>query len=568
VWQGHAETRPDAEAVIHWVADEEPYRWTWSRIVEAAVSFALNCRKQGVRRGDVCALIIRHHKDFYPLYMGLDLIGAIPSILAYPNPRIHPEKFRQGLKGMARHSGLDWILTEKSLEEIVSPLVLQTDSTVRGMLFPLEWPEEPYSSHERSEMLSRSSLEVGPDDPCLLQHSSGTTGLQKAVVLSHSAVLKHVLYYGQSIRLSEEDRIVSWLPLYHDMGLIAAFQLPLAWGIPTIQIDPFEWVQAPILLLEALSRERGTLSWLPNFTYNLMADRIRKEDLDGIRLDSVRMLINCSEPVRDDSHEKFLRRYLQYGLKPETMAACYAMAETTFAATQTEAGKKARTLVAIRDDLVQGRYVPYVPGTDQKTKACVSSGPPIPGCSLKVVNENREELPDGQVGEIAIRSVSMFDGYRNQLVKTAEVLEGDWYFSGDYGFRHEGEYYVIGRKKDIIIVAGSNIAPEDVEDAVNEVPGVLPGRLVAFGVEDPESGTEQVCVVAETAETTETGLKALRREIGEAGIRIDVAIARVYLVPPRWLVKSSSGKLSRKMNKQRVLESFPDNHPEKASSPI
>ena len=246
-----------------------------------------------------------------------------------------------------------------------------------------------------------------------------------------------------------------------------------------------------------------------------------------------------------------------YGLRPETLAACYAMAETTFAATQTEPGKRARTLVAIRDELARGRYLPHVPGTNRNTKPCVSSGAPIEGCSLSVVDESGKELPDDRVGEIVIRSVSMFEGYRNQPEKTAEVLKGDSYFSGDYGFRHEGEYYVIGRKKDIIIVAGRNIAPEDVEDAVNEVPGVLPGRSVAFGLEDPEAGTEQICVVAETEEKNESGLRALRRAIAEAGIRIDAAISRVYLVPPRWLVKSSSGKLSRKLNKQRVLETFP-----------
>ena len=136
-------------------------------------------------------------------------------------------------------------------------------------------------------------------------------------------------------------------------------------------------------------------------------------------------------------------------------------------------------------------------------------------------------------------------------------MKDGWYFSGDYGARYDGEYYILGRKKDIIIVAGNNISPEDVEDAVNEVPGVIPGRVVAFGVEDSESGTELVGVIAETGETDEKGLKAIRRKIGEAGIRIDVAISRVYLVPPRWLIKSSAGKLSRKANRQRILEAPP-----------
>ena len=362
--------------------------------------------------------------------------------------------------------------------------------------------------------------------------------------------------YGQSIQINGADKIASWLPLYHDMGLIAAYLLPLAWGIPLIQLDPFEWVQAPVLLLEAISREKGTLAWLPNFTYNFMADRIREEDLEGLRFDSVRMLINCSEPVRHESHQKFLRRYSPLGLKSDTLGASYAMAETVFAATQTEPGMSAKMVPVSRSELARGRFQPAHGNPGSGTKYCVSSGSPISGCDLKVVDEEGRELPDGEIGEIVIGSVSLFDGYRNQPDKTEEVLKDGWYFSGDYGARHEGEYYILGRKKDIIIVAGNNISPEDVEDAVNEVPGILPGRVVAFDREDEETGTEQVCVVAETEETSEAGLKALRREVVKAGMRIDVTISGVYLVPPRWLFKSSSGKLSRKTNKQRVLDTY------------
>lgn len=556
-WRRHLETKPDAEAIVHWVADGRHHRWTWEALIAAAGRLGARMRAEGVREGDICALIIRHRQEFYPVYLGISLVGAVPSILAYPNPRLHPEKFRQGLEGMARHSGLDWIFTERVLEETIRPLVGK-ETTIRGLLFPLEWEGGEDTARRSPVPEAWTGREVDPDAPCLLQHSSGTTGLQKAVVLSHRAVLDHLLRYGASIRANGGDKVVSWLPLYHDMGLIAAFHLCLAWGIPLVQMDPFEWVQAPAMFLEAVSREGGTLAWLPNFAYNFLADRVHEEDLSGVRLESIRMVINCSEPVRRDSHEKFLRRFRPYGLRPEALAACYAMAETTFAATQTEPGRPARTVSVFREALASGRFEPHPAAGRNEVKHCVSSGGSIPGCELKVVDDDGNELPDGRVGEIAIRSVSLFDGYRNQPEKTAEVLKNGWYFSGDYGARHEGEYYVLGRKKDIIIVAGRNIAPEDVEDAVNEVPGVIPGRLVAFGIEDPESGTEQVCVIAETEETGEADRKRLRRAIVQAGIGIDVAIFRVYLVPPRWLIKSSSGKLSRKLNRRRVLEAFPD----------
>lgn len=548
VWRGHAERDPHAEAVVHLVAGEEPVRWTRGELMARAAGYALRLAEAGVRPGEVCALVVRHHPEFYPLYLGVEALGALPAVLAYPNARLHPDKFRDGLAGMSRHSGLDWLLVERELEPLVAPLAKGGESTVREVLFPLEWnpePADPAAVHAPGS----------EDDPCLLQHSSGTTGLQKPVVLSHRAVLEHVRRYAAALRLTPQDRVVSWLPLYHDMGLIAAFHLPLAAGITTVQIDPFEWVTAPVLLLDALWRERGTLCWLPNFAYNLMADRVPADELDEVRLDGVRLFVNCSEPVRAESHELFVSRFAEFGVRPEQLSACYAMAETTFAATQTPPGRPPRVLEAAREALSAGALRDPLPG--ESVRRCVSSGAPIPGCELRVVDASGGDCPDGVVGELAIRSVSLFDGYRNHPDKTAQALRGGWYFSGDLGFRYDGEYYVIGRQKDLIIVAGKNIYPEDVEDVAGRVPGVLPGRVVAFGADDEAAGTEQVCVVAESAAAgSEAAEKALSLSIREAAAKVDVTIGRVYVVPPRWLIKSSSGKPSRSANRARALEVF------------
>jgi acyl-CoA synthetase (AMP-forming)/AMP-acid ligase II len=544
-WRSIAERAPQKEAVVHYVAGEEPYRWAWGEILRVSFLYARALKDQGIRKGDICAIIIRHHKDFYPIYMGISALGALPAVLAYPNSRLHPDKFRQGLEGMVRRSGLDYILTEKDLGSVVHPMVSGSGSTIRAVLYPLEW------SLGGEAVESFPSTKGGGDAPCLLQHSSGTTGLQKAVVLTHRAVLEHVRRYGRAIAIGEDDKVVSWLPLYHDMGLIAAFYLPLTLGVPLVQLDPFEWVSAPVILLEAISREQGTLAWLPNFAYNLMADRIREGDLDGIRLGSLRMLINCSEPVRSESHEKFLRRYAPFGFRKKALAACYAMAETTFAATQTLPGKDARHISIAREDLSAGEV--RIARAGEPGRACISSGAPISGCELRVLDDDGNALPENRVGEIAIRSVSMFDGYHNNPEKTEEVLKDGWYFSGDFGFLHDGEYYIIGRKKDLIILAGKNIYPEDIEDVVGQVEGVLPGRVVAFGVEDDSTGTEQVCVVAESQAQVEAERKMLRMEIVKAGMGIDVTISNVYLSPPRWLIKSSAGKPSRKANMERAI---------------
>ena len=545
-WEKHAQARPEAEAILHCVAGEEPYCWRWGALLSAARRYAAALRAQGAGRGDVCALILRHARDFYPLYMGISALGALPAVLAYPNPRLHADKFRQGLEGMARRSGLDWILTERTLEPLVAPVLRAGQTTVRRILYPLEWESAP-GAPELSEI-----PEVDPAEACLLQHSSGTTGLQKAVTLSHLAVREHLERYARAIELHSDDRVVSWLPLYHDMGLIAAFHLPLAFGIPLVQLDPFEWVLAPALMIEALARHRGTLAWLPNFAYNFMADRIHEEDVEGLSLASVRLLVNCSEPVRHESHRKFVARFAPYGLKAEVLAACYAMAETTFAVTQTVPGRPPHVLAAEREALARGQFVGAQ--GDKPARQCVSSGKLISGCTARISGPDGQAVPDGQIGEIVIRSVSLFTGYRNNPEATAAALKDGWYFSGDYGFRWDNEYYVIGRKKDILIVAGKNLYPEDIEDAAQTVPGVTPGRVVAFGLEDEQAGTELVCVVAETEVTGPEERKRLRLALVEAGMAIDVTISRVYLAPPRWLFKSSSGKPSRSANRQRVLD--------------
>jgi acyl-CoA synthetase (AMP-forming)/AMP-acid ligase II len=481
------------------------------------------------------------------LYLAVCAAGAIPAILAYPNPRLHPDKFRKGIEGMSRRSGLDWIFTERELQPVLEPLVTGYGSTIRGLQFPLEW--QAYSEDRR--LLQEHSPQLIPTDPLLLQHSSGTTGLQKPVLLSHNAVLEHVKRYAEAISLTNSDKIVSWLPLYHDMGLIAAFHLPLIFGIPSIQIDPFQWVMAPSLLMEAISQECATVTWLPNFAFNMMAFKVRDEDLREVDLSSLRLIVNCSEPVRYESHENFLNRFQPYGLRPTALSACYAMAETTFAVTQTPIGLAPSALAVDRASLARGKVEPVTDGVP--ARICVSSGKPINGCNVRIVDENRFDVGPRTVGEIAITSATMFSGYRNYPEKTAEVLCDGWYYSGDFGFQVDGELFVIGRKKDIIILAGNNIYPEDVEHAVGAVPGLIPGRAVAIAEENAELGSEQVAIIAETSITSEHDRKALRLEIIKAGMASGITIASVYLVPPRWLIKSSAGKPSRKGSREKLM---------------
>ncbi|MBP2675172.1 MAG: AMP-dependent synthetase and ligase, partial [Deltaproteobacteria bacterium] len=397
-WKRNVEAHPDREAIIHWHAKAPPFRWTWGNLFRRAYVYADRLRESGVGAGDVCAILFRHHEEFYPLYLSVIALGALPAVLHYPNTKLHPDKFRDGLRGMARHSGLDWIVTERELEEILRPLLDDQETTLRGFLFPLAEGSDLPADGVSREFHPHAS----PDSPCFLQHSSGTTGLQKAVIISNRAILRNVRYLSESTLLTKEDRIVSWLPLYHDMGLICALYLSLTCAVPFVQIDPFEWVAVPSLFLEAISREKGTLAFLPNFAYNFMADRIRDKELASVRLDSVRMLVSGGEPVRAESLDKFHRRFSPYGLKREALAAVYGLAEATAAVTMTPPGKEARRVAVKRGELSTGSVVPAGPGDD--VRVCVSSGVPIPECTIRIVDENGEDLPDGRVGELAIRS--------------------------------------------------------------------------------------------------------------------------------------------------------------------
>lgn len=548
-WQAHASERPETPAVVYYRFGQEPRVWTWGKLWERAGEIAANLVYAGVGTGDVCATIMHQDFEFFPLYLAIVRAGAIPTILAYPNPRLHSEKFRQGLEGMLTRSGFDWILTTSSLQPQLAEMFSSASDRFKGIILP----------HGLEQASGRPPLPtiVDPAAPCLIQHSSGTTGLQKPVALSHDAVLNHMDRLARAIDLSHHDQIVSWLPLYHDMGLIAAFHLPLFFGIPIVQLDPFEWVKAPFLLPQAISETKATLCWLPNFSYNFMAERVDDETMEGIRLDSVRMLINCSEPVHEESHQRFLRRFAKYGFRSSALGASYAMAETTFAVTQTKPGLRARALVANRQALASGRFEEANPDATG-ARICTSSGSVIDGCALVITDPDGSTCGDGHVGEVLVTSDSLFSGYRNRPEETSAVLHERYFSTGDLAFTWKGELYVVGRKKDIIIVAGKNLYPQDIEAAVETVNGIIAGRVAAFDIENERVGTGDVCVIAETNATSGEELRRIRKDILLAGMSIDVTINRVELVKPRTLVKSSSGKIARSTNRDRLLSGLID----------
>lgn len=548
VWAENARRLCDALAVSHWADGKVIHRYTWRALFDEARQVASWLRTLGVARGQVCAMLLRPDSTFYPLYMGVVLAGAIPSVVAYPNERLHPQKFRDGLQGMAAKSGLDWILTDAELHARFAELLNAPDIRV-ALIDDTTW--------KTCQLLDVTDVAIAsPEDMCLLQHSSGTTGLQKGVALSHRAVLQHAHHYGQAIGMSPRDSVASWLPLYHDMGLIAAFHVPLAFGIPIVQLDAFTWVVRPGELLQAIAHERATLVWLPNFAFNLIADRVRTSEIAADACVSLRLVTSCSEPVRQSSIERFIEKLSPFGLRSTSIGASFAMAETTFAITQTPIGTAPVVEHVSRATIANGAAVIAI--DDEPARACVSSGQTISGCDVRVVDADGVQSSDGAVGSIEVRSVSLFTGYHHNEAATSRVFRDGWFVTGDMGYRRKGELFVIGREKDLIIVAGKNIYPEDVEDAVGRVEGVTAGRTVAFEIDDEQRGTGQIAVVVETAEQSLAELKALRSRVARIGTDFDVPINHVFFAEPRWLIKSSSGKLSRKDNGARAIAELED----------
>ncbi|MEK6255843.1 MAG: AMP-binding protein, partial [Chloroflexota bacterium] len=398
--------------------------------------------------------------------------------------------------------------------------------------------------------------ESSSDKIAFLQHSSGTTGLQKGVALSHQSVLNQLSSYSKAINLTSDDVIVSWLPLYHDMGLVAGFVMPLVAGIPLVLMSPFEWVRKPHMLLNAIHQYNGTLAWLPNFAYNHIARTVRPQFVDGVDLSKWRAVINCSEPVLVESHQVFSDKLSEYGFVESALSTCYAMAENTFAVTQSKLGTSPKIdvidLVAMQEER-QAR-----PANNGKAEvSVVSCGKPIEGTELRVISD-KSDLPERHIGEIAVRSNSMLTEYYHRPDLTTQEIRAGWYFTGDMGYIAEGELFITGRKKDLIIVGGKNIYPQDLEAIANDIEGIYPGRAVAFGIFDERLGTEGVVLVCELkGPSDEDGQYQIEKELrGLISKATEIALSDIRLVAERWVIKTSSGKIARDDNRKKYLKEF------------
>lgn len=518
---------------------------TWQEVATSAGRGATFLRDHRVKRGDVVVLMGTHHPDFHAAWLACVWAGAVPSVFPEPSVRIDRDLY--------------WTRLQVLLERIEARALL-TDPTITGAdSLPAKHPRFTYEEVATGRLSDTAPPEPRPEDLLLLQHSSGTTGLQKGVMLSHQAVMGHHESYRRALALDGHEVFATWLPLYHDMGLIACFLTPLISGVPVIWLSPFEWVTSPSLLLHAIHGWRATHVWLPNFAFTFLTQRVR-EPVGAFDLSCVDAVINCSEPVTADAMNGFAKRFSGDRLDPAALHACYAMAETVFAVSSTTSTDPPRHRPVDRRAWREEHIARSAPdgSPSESTLVHVSNGPPVNGCSLRVgpLDGGPGALPACSAGRLWVRSSFLFDGYFKRDDLNASLFDDTgFYDTGDIGYLDEaGHVYVTGRIKDLVIVGGRNIYPHDVEAVVNEVEGVHSGRAVVFGVPHRGLATEGLVALLESDRPESEWPRVTRAVRASVPSRLDIDLLDVRVVPRGSLRKSTSGKLARAGNREWYLE--------------
>jgi acyl-CoA synthetase (AMP-forming)/AMP-acid ligase II len=388
---------------------------------------------------------------------------------------------------------------------------------------------------------------VAPDDLALVQFSSGSTGDPRGVMLSHRNLLANVAAVLAVLQPDETDVNCSWLPLYHDMGLIGGLFMPLHCGRPVVLLSPQGFLLDPKRWLWAIHHHRATISTAPNFAYQLIAGRVDERELAGLDLSCWRLALCGAEPVMPETLAAFARKLAPHGFREEGLLPVYGLAEVALGALFPVPGQP------FRRDGVDPAALEAHGRAEPGGRVLSSVGRPLPGFDVRIADGEGRPLPERHVGEIQLQGPSVMLGYLDDPAATARVLVDGWLRTGDLGYMAEGELFVVGRSKDLILKGGRNYAPQDLEKAAERVEGIRRGCVAAFGVPDPTTGTEAVVVVAETREpaSAHAALAGAIKDMVHAavGLRPD----HVTLLPPGAVPKTSSGKLQRSRARERWL---------------
>lgn len=511
----------DATALVLLKPDGEE-RLSRSGFSALAGRCAAHLKAAGVGRGDVCILFFDHQPLCYAMFFGTMAVGAVPSFMPTITAKQEPRAF--------------WSAHRELLALIGPGAIFASRADIAGLAEGLPGQASLLCAYEDIAPPAQGETPAPEASGiALLQHSSGTTGLKKGVALSHRAVLAHTDAYAKAITLSSDDVVVSWLPVYHDMGLAACLLLPLITGTPAVLMDRMAWLARPVQLFRAIERHRGTLCWMPNFAFAHLARLCAGPPAHD--LSTMRLFVNCSEPCRPSTAEQFTDAFSGWGLRPDAMATCYAMAETVFAVSQSSSGSKPASLPA------------------EDHPATLSSGKVLDGLSVELRGPDGHPVGAGQQGEIWVRGAWLFDGYYKRDALTQARVEGGWYRTGDLAAMGEdGSLFVLGRTDDLLIIDGRNFYAHEIEDCLSAIPGLSAGRTLALALEDERAGTRKLTILAERSGDGPPDpelKKAIRRQVNQ---RFALHPSDILLLDRGQLHKTTSGKIARQQNLAAYIE--------------
>ena len=517
------------------VETRRSYAGLWSQ----SLSIARSLRAAGLRRGDLVALVLPDAEQFLAALFGASAAGLIPASLPYPATTSDLPRYLDLTTGILRASDARAVITMAAL----TPSFEQARASCPALEL----------------VLSRDSLDAAPgeldgtpslDDIAFVQFTSGSTSAPKGVALTHANLSANIdAFNGPSgVGTTTDDVAVSWLPLNHDMGLVGMALGAVFEARPCVLLSPEGFVKRPIEWLRAIARHRGTVSFAPNFGYDLCVRRVKDRDLDGLDLSSWRVAGCGAEPIHQPTLAAFAARFSDVGFRETSFLPSYGLAEHVLAATFPPRGRRLRTDLVSADGVTARRVAMPHDGTGPSL-AFVSCGSALPGHRLQIVGDDGRPVTERHVGEILLAGPSVMRGYYKQDELTAQTIRDGWLHTGDLGYLSGGELFVCGRAKEIIIVNGRTYHPQDLEWAVEGLGGVRRGRVVAFGA-TADGHADRVVIVVERSGTVPADVLAgaIRREIGDLfGLYVDeVAVVRSGTVG-----RTTSGKVQRAATKAR-----------------
>ena len=537
----HLERHPDQLQIHLYGENDTAEDISYARLAAGAAAVAAELAGRGLEPGHTVAIMLPTSRDYFFSFLGILMAGGIP-VPIYP-----PVRLAQLEDHMRRHAGIlsnaqaAMLITVAQAKGVALLLRSQVPS-LRHVLTPAD-----FAPTVRFDLRPP----IGADDIAFIQYTSGSTGNPKGVALTHANLLANLRAMGEAVQVRPDDVFVSWLPLYHDMGLIGAWLGGLYFGFPSVIMSPLAFLARPQRWLWAMHRHRGTLSAAPNFAYELCVRKIADADIEGVDLSSWRYAFNGAEPVSPDTLSAFRDRFAKFGLKPEAIAPVYGLAECSVGLAFPPPNRIPVIDVVQREPFTRSaRAVPAAPG-DANTLRFVACGVPLAGHPTRVVDAAGIELGERQEGRLQFKGPSATRGYYRNPEQTKTLFVGDWLDTGDYAYFANGDIYLTGRVKDLIIRGGRNIYPYDLEQAVGDIPGIRKGCVAVFGSADAVSGTERIIVLAETRETDAARREALQRAVNDAAVAaIGMPADEVVLAPPYTVLKTSSGKIRRAASRE------------------